>query len=804
MSAFQNSSPEEVFRFSVVRNPVDISSKKFQDTVVEIVREGDGAYEYTKILIDLRQHATRKELIAEVERLINAPEFMDRLYGRPTPIWLYVERLQRLPKLSLSSARDLIEEVFGKKASELWASQNFRGDIDFIADCLVLASVVSPPLSGLRTKLMLARRAGAFIERLASTSDQGEAGSERLLMATLLLPTLVFPIPDENNSGSDKNKKAYNRRKALLEKKNAKAQLLLNKLSRNRAAAEELSTGLTRHLFELNQYSKEDTEQSSLHVLPTEKIKMLSSATRKVLLDDLKISETGIDVPFVISQIERDNVNSGRELTTKYGGLLADADPSCFIGCQNVGECKGPVLPPPDPDNDFTPDTRGEVEVVGLQNLLIVRQKLLEYRDGEISHIENVLQSEEKGTTNRRLDRTEVTTVEEVEKEKTVENELQTTDKYELQSQASQVIQEDKHLEAGVSITASYGPVSIETHGNYASNTSNQESKNSSSTFARDVTSRSLQRIRERVLTRRTRTEITENEVTNVHKFVNTSQGAHNISGIYRWVDKFYEAQIVNYGQRLMLEFMIPEPAAFYRYALTKRTPPTNVPRPEAPGFCCDDVFYPLSPDNLQSDNYLCFVSKYNAKNVTGPPPLYLWITDMIKYKIDSTTNQAPFSFAEPSAAEVGTLKVPDGYFPKTVRYHISGSEVHSVLTTGGDHDDNMFVQVTIANHKVWSFYHNEIGNKNGFDTWPDIGQVIEWGSELSDAEKALGSEYTGNIDDEFILPEYYSEPGAGVTESIKISMTGHSTLPISVAIHYKVLCERSQASFPKVANGHI
>jgi len=55
----------------------------------------------------------------------------------------------------------------------------------------------------------------------------------------------------------------------------------------------------------------------------------------------------------------------------------------------------------------------------------------------------------------------------------------------------------------------------------------------------------------------------------NQQPFVRQSCGGGNtnISGIYRWVDKLYEAQVYNYGQRPMFQFIIPEPAALYIYS---------------------------------------------------------------------------------------------------------------------------------------------------------------------------------------------------------------------------------------------
>ena len=160
-----------------------------------------------------------------------------------------------------------------------------------------------------------------------------------------------------------------------------------------------------------------------------------------------------------------------------------------------------------------------------MQELLIVRQKLLAYQAGEVAHIENVLEGEDKTRNHRKLDRLEEITFQETERVEEVSSELESTTKYELQVEANNTIQEETKLDAGVTVTAKYGPVTVDSHGNYASNTSNEESRNTASTYAKDIISRSLQRIQERVMTRRTRTQLSEVEVINEHKLVNPAGG---------------------------------------------------------------------------------------------------------------------------------------------------------------------------------------------------------------------------------------------------------------------------------------
>ena len=65
----------------------------------------------------------------------------------------------------------------------------------------------------------------------------------------------------------------------------------------------------------------------------------------------------------------------------------------------------------------------------------------------------------------------------------------------------------------------------------------------------------------------RTSKILKEFEENNKHGFDNR-EGENHVTGIYRWVDKVYKNRIVNYGKRLMYEFMIPEPAKFYKEAI--------------------------------------------------------------------------------------------------------------------------------------------------------------------------------------------------------------------------------------------
>ena len=255
----------------------------------------------------------------------------------------------------------------------------------------------------------------------------------------------------------------------------------------------------------------------------------------------------------------------------------------------------------------------GPVQPLGVGELLIVEQTLQKYEAGEISHIENVLQTESFKRSFRALNRTEQTVFTASATTEESERDLQSTDRYELSTQAQQTIVEDMSAQAGVTTSASYGPVSVGAYGDFATSTSTTDSTTSATTFAQDVTDRSVSTITSEIREEQTTKILQESEEITEHGFDNTN-GQGNVTGIYQWLDKNYEAQIYNYGLRQMYEFLVPVPSSFYRHALDNQ-PMTGVSLTEP------EPLGDLQPSDLEEDNYQDYVSRYAASGVGAPPP---------------------------------------------------------------------------------------------------------------------------------------------------------------------------------------
>src|SRR5690606_38381261 len=114
-----------------------------------------------------------------------------------------------LDDVSPVTVSSLVDEIFGAGPEALIENADFNADIVTVSDSLGLASIVEPVASQLRTRLVQARRAIAVIQALA----HGDGGNltkgriNRLLNAVLLLPSPLFPLPDNSKEKRDENKK---------------------------------------------------------------------------------------------------------------------------------------------------------------------------------------------------------------------------------------------------------------------------------------------------------------------------------------------------------------------------------------------------------------------------------------------------------------------------------------------------------------------------------------------------------------------------------------------------------------------
>lgn len=301
-----------------------------------------------------------------------------------------------------------------------------------------------------------------------------------------------------------------------------------------------------------------------------------------------------------------------------------------------------------------TTDTVRAARPVGIADLLIVKQKIKKYVGGEVAHIENCMSGEMRRRTHERTDRVEVETLAEVETSKEEERDLQSTDKAELKQEAEQIVKSDSSIQAGVSLSASYGAVTLSTNLSSSSSTAEQDAKRQANTFSKEVVSRAVSKTMERTLSRRTEKTLFQIVETNLHEFSAKDKSA---TGIYQWVNKVYDAQVFNYGRRMLYEIVVPEPAAFFKQSLLNaQADGATISKPKPIDFL---------PAKLDDSNWYDFAAQYQLGTATPPPRLYVTAV-----KVYSKAGMGVGA----TQSDAADIDVPDGYTAISARIRSTGS----------------------------------------------------------------------------------------------------------------------------------
>lgn len=296
-------------------------------------------------------------------------------------------------------------------------------------------------------------------------------------------------------------------------------------------------------------------------------------------------------------------------------------------------------------------------------DLMTVRQRPLCYEPGELAHIHNKMAGESLVRVHESVKETEDYSEQETTTTKSEENDYQSSERFELQEASKKTLSQDFAADAGITTSGKYGApgnkVAVTASANVSYAQSKTQAQQTAQNFAKDVTQRSVMKIQEetRSLTsRRVLRRVTE---TNTHSF--DSAGSH-MSAQFYWVNKISEAQVMNWGKRMMYEFVIPEPAALYkelmrRRAATAAKKEARLPRPPKPD---------LVPTDITEDNYHEYVAEYG---LTGVAPLAIPKTTTVSVRLqkdfdtDGKGNDECFHAAD--------LTIPPDYLG--VRFTVSG-----------------------------------------------------------------------------------------------------------------------------------
>jgi hypothetical protein len=573
--------------------------------------------------------------------------------------------------------------------------------IPLVWDNLICQAIVGG-YGEVREGLMTALRAWNYLNITDVTPNLKEHDLRNLSKATVLFPEWMSNLvpakqivnpqrPEEDQAAKAKKTKA------------------IETLGQIKKTSEELQNAFDAMIESSKFISINDnsTDPASRTIEPD----YTFSASTKTFLGTFGIDTTNFKIPYILSRLEKESFKLQREIwgdvemkrtIYKFGGGLWAEDTLEALPHDHF------TIEDPrkdDPYLGFYPnDGKCRIKPLGVADLRRVEQEFCCMKPGEVAHIENIMQGEWKERSTRRLKRTEDTFTSSSEREEINARDTIATDRYEMERETSKEIERQMAFDLGV--TASYfGAVNVVVDSNFSTSTASQESDTLAVAYAKNITERSLKRIVERVKEERITKIIEEYEENNKHGLDNRGGDKH-VVGLYRWADKLYKAQVVNYGKRLMFEFMVNEPAAFHLWAMKKSAPQTGVtisepidPRSDTAvtllGFAGSSL---RSHTQLNATNYALWAAAYGA-TIEGIPPNLKRIGVAIEDSLEALNNSGSDRI---STGVNKDLVVPEGY--EAFKAYVT-PEMHRF----GPGNEVPNVVIYVANRDFW-FAGNELG----------------------------------------------------------------------------------------------
>ena len=388
-------------------------------------------------------------------------------------------------------------------------------------------------------------------------------------------------------------------------------------------------------------------------------------------------------------------------------------------------------------------------------DLFLIREELARFEESDIADIENILAGEKKIHRHRTLLHSETSTETEDETITSEERDHQVNEKFSLQSEVKNTVDQKVNVDAGVTATLKYGDsVTITPHANVVANFSKSESENIARSYAKDVVDRAVSKVQEKVRKVTISKIINEIEEKNSHSIDNTQPGADHRAGIYYWVNKVSHAQVYNYGRHMMFDVIVPEPAAIFKklYAL-KLQSDKNAKAPEKPA---------ITPQSIQRNTYGGLLNQYAIATTDEiePPDPTVCVQIAFSQNVSETDPDKTTAFS----SNEFKADIPKGYKASFMDYDIRVSTAHP---GGTGPDDEVAVTVNVG----------------------DACLLTKWMNEF-----AQGG---GQQNQNWVSPQHHLAM-KGEEGSVTVAVAGFSTLALSLTGSMSITCELTQEAFEK------
>jgi hypothetical protein len=628
---------EPLFRFAVTR-PATTASP---DAAVAVDRRSPLQVNLTAARLGSSARATMKQLATTYRSSPSYAPTMQAL-SLGTPFARFRSYLRDHGGDGAEDARGTISRLFGKSVTQLVNDATFQQDDLRAADSLVTAKILPEAHRDALTELADVVRMTAAIRELAAT-PRTQWRAALVLAPVLSLPSGIFPLPpDVAAIPTDPDDDTQELRDRIAHLTTAIDELLAFDIGEMLEDASLPPVDVTASIAAAatddgSSLPPDAVRRADAFALSSDAAETLTTETR-ALLSQRRFDATATPLDRIVNAFARDLDATGRQLTRREQQPLS----ALYSDRRTAAGGRASLA--------AIPASFGTLRSVGIADLLVVKQDLLRYEAHEVAHIENILKGESKKREHKRAVSTEQITITETERVSEEERELESTDRFEMSREASEVIRLDASVSAGLTVSGSYGPtVEFEATVQGAMQSARERATSHATNYSRDVTERTTSRVSERVREERSLKIVTSVEERNEH-VIDNSRGTGHVRGIYQWVNKVYQAQVYNYGRRALFDFTVPEPAAFVIHALRAKhgslTGAAKEPKPFA-----------ITPLSINEANYAGYVRDWEATGVAPPPEPYVMVSKVFRGGPDS-----PDSPTRGGYIDGAEIVVPDGY----------------------------------------------------------------------------------------------------------------------------------------------
>lgn len=643
---------DELFRFAALRPPTPLRDAIIVDDTSPLavgLAEARGAPN------------GRDEMQKLAQSFIQSDDFVSDVRSLTLRLDQLADALEDADVLDRLGAEKLVESSLGSPAIVVARSYEFITDLARLQDS-VLAIKLAPPDHGDAAMILRLLAAASVVQQIAS-GRKGLGGSTAHLV---LLPASIFPLPprvvtDAESPAEPSGPSPEQTQRDLV----TRAEALSEALQALRVAEQTMASSSARENISAQLVDPPTriegaqmraranvplSSRASDLLLDTAAVSQLAPGVRQTLTN-LGIAPTTTTLPLILHTLKTEIGNAA--------SLIDERIPSLWFGPfkpvteaqvhDDASDPKPATLLGP-------PATHGQIKPAGVADLLVVRQHVLGYAAGEVAYVENVAKGETMVRTTRRSETIEDVTVTVRETSREQQRDVQATDRFDLRRESSEVLRSDSVRQPGSPGSAAYGVV-VET------GSSKEQAQRAAETFGRDVATRAVSRVTDRLRTETMQRRVQEFSEEVRHEFNNSTGAGHEVL-VYQWLDRVVQTQLFSYGKRVFYDFVLPEPSALFLKALAKRLSTAGPLVKPAP--------FTLKASEINDVNYLYYTAGYGATGVEPPPEPKIVVSEPF-----ANNSQNKYSPQPEVSAIHQTVKakvaVPPGYRAVTAEVRTMG-----------------------------------------------------------------------------------------------------------------------------------